>query len=1080
MAKRLTYVFAVLWNISRLASGVDLFVSQFNGNDTVSCGNVLTPCASLEYSLKHIAKSNDIIRLDAGTRKGKPFTYAFNRTMPYINKNLTITNYDETLPRPIVVWKETVQRDQYMLHVGSKITFQISNINFINMPLIALEQSVNLILLIRKCGFIGSNKAVIRNFIKMACNVNINISQCSFYGTNIISFSSNCTGKVSFQHCVIEGVPTMDRMMTLSIVSVHLTIGHCYFFNTSGYPVFMSILQQSEEGFNRLTIKHTVFKNMLAGRLKASLVARQLHEVLIDNCSFSGFLKSAVSIETTSYFLVKNTIFKQNKGVQGGALYIQQSSGVIDHCLFEKNFANVGGAIYNRGLRSSVYVRNSKFISNTANGIGGNVYFSQENKKDFPSTMSLINVNVIGDAVSNINYGYFMYSVARISLTNVTVTLKSSLSKADVIDGLLCTEACLENFSNFNNLQLTCAKNYIATYLPAKVSKNSSLSSLRCYKCPRGTYSFILQTIKANILPDRSVYNVTKNYMECKECPTGGICESGIISKGNFWGFKTHINEIVFLSCPSEYCCSYKTNKCLSYNTCNANREGILCSSCKRGYRLNYFNEHCVKASNCKKGLFWTFFALYGIFYAVMFLYYKDLIILILKAFKKTKTKIMSRRTVTSLNEPADDEDSSDDVIIPNEESDTEREWLEECVTRPTVTPDTDAVTENSLKTLISGIKTILFFFYQMEILISIEHHLNNTGYGYLSKLKTILSSLTNLQYISIGISLCPSEGLTTIGKELTQLALIFVAMCVLFLPVIFKCTFKFLRKRKQQDGEKFRETLPFSARARITFIHLLLLSYTSLSAFCFKMTNCVEINKKHHLHIQGDVSCYTWWHYSMITFISIWIVPFPVSTYLSSQLLQSNQISLIKFYVIFLFPPTALINYVLTKYCSKKREFSPGMVNSIEKDSIIALFTGSYRTEKETGTGINWEVTILFRRFVLTALCVYIINPVSRMLILLPILLMFILHHLYILPFCTPLLNRMETVSLSLLLYLGVADLFWAINYMNDLTKMPAHQVISVALSWTEDIILTFPLLLLLFGLAYVSFKKIAIFLLR
>lgn len=217
-----------------------------------------------------------------------------------------------------------------------------------------------------------------------------------------------------------------------------------------------------------------------------------------------------------------------------------------------------------------------------------------------------------------------------------------------------------------------------------------------------------------------------------------------------------------------------------------------------------------------------------------------------------------------------------------------------------------------------------------------------------------------------------------------------------------------------------------------------------------------------------------------MITFISIWIVPFPVSTYLSSQLLQSNQISLIKFYVIFLFPPTALINYVLTKYCSKKREFSPGMVNSIEKDSIIALFTGSYRTEKETGTGINWEVTILFRRFVLTALCVYIINPVSRMLILLPILLMFILHHLYILPFCTPLLNRMETVSLSLLLYLGVADLFWAINYMNDLTKMPAHQVISVALSWTEDIILTFPLLLLLFGLAYVSFKKIANFLLR
>ncbi|XP_057309401.1 uncharacterized protein LOC130647532 [Hydractinia symbiolongicarpus] len=600
--------------------------------------------------------------------------------------------------------------------------------------------------------------------------------------------------------------------------------------------------------------------------------------------------------------------------------------------------------------------------------------------------MSLIDVNVIGDAVSNINYGYFMYAVAKISLINVTITLKASLSKADVIDGLLCTEDCLEKFSSFNNLQLTCAENYIATYLPAKVSKDSSLSSLRCYKCPRGTYSFILQIIKANILPDCSVYNVTKNYMECKECPTGGICESIIISKGNFWGYRTHNNEIKFLACPSEYCCSYKTNKCLSYNTCNANREGILCSSCKRGYRLNYFNEHCVEASNCKKGLFWTFFTLYGIFYAVMFLYYKDLIILVLKTLKKTKTKIMSRRTVTSLNEPlliVDDEDSSDGLINPKEESNAEREWLEECVTRPSVTPDTDAITENSLKTHISGIKTILFFFYQMEILISIEDHLNNTGRGYLTKLKTTLSSLINLQYISIGVSsLCPSEGLTTIGKELTQLALIIVAMCVLFLPVIFKCTFKFLRKGRQQNSKTFKEKLPFSARARITFIHLLLLSYTRLSAFCFKMTNCVDINGKHHLYIQGDVRCYTWWHYSMITFIGIWIVPFPVTTYLSCQLLQSNQISLIKFYVLFLLPPIALINYVLTRYWLKNKEFSFGMANCVERNSIIALFTGSYRKEKETGNGINWEVTILFRRFVVTALCVYIINPVSRMLI--------------------------------------------------------------------------------------------------
>lgn len=144
------------------------------------------------------------------------------------------------------------------------------------------------------------------------------------------------------------------------------------------------------------------------------------------------------------------------------------------------------------------------------------------------------------------------------------------------------------------------------------------------------------------------------------------------------------------------------------------------------------------------------------------------------------------------------------------------------------------------------------------------------------------------------------------------------------------------------------------------------------------------------------------------------------------------------------------------------------------EKDAIIELFTKPYRKNTSTDGSINWEVVVLMRRLILSIICMCIHNPVFKMILTFPTLLLFQLHHWYTRPFHTNLLNRLETASLSTLIVFNIFDLIWAQDYLYDLSNLPGFELMNNVFIWIRDIILILPPLAILVILLIAAVRKL------
>ena len=88
--------------------------------------------------------------------------------------------------------------------------------------------------------------------------------------------------------------------------------------------------------------------------------------------------------------------------------------------------------------------------------------------------------------------------------------------------------------------------------------------------------------------------------IKCNPCPNGGDCSGEIKAKANFWGYKSgnqDADTIKFSPCPRDYCC--QGENCLTFNSCNENREGILCGQCREGYAQGQSTAKCIKIQKC-------------------------------------------------------------------------------------------------------------------------------------------------------------------------------------------------------------------------------------------------------------------------------------------------------------------------------------------------------------------------------------------------------------------------------------------------------------------------------------------------
>ena len=109
-------------------------------------------------------------------------------------------------------------------------------------------------------------------------------------------------------------------------------------------------------------------------------------------------------------------------------------------------------------------------------------------------------------------------------------------------------------------------------------------------------------------------------------------------------------------------------------------------------------------------------------------------------------------------------------------------------------------------------------------------------------------------------------------------------------------------------------------------------------------------------------------------------------------------------------------------------------MPNREYKD-VLQIIEGPFRklnvyTHQDKAYRLPWETVLIGRRLVLIVIKTFVINTFHRLCLMQFFMNLFIVHHIYARPFSNNSLNKIETISLSMLSIICFLNLIPAYNY--------------------------------------------------
>lgn len=810
-----------------------------------------------------------------------------------------------------------------------------------------------------------------------------------------------------------------------------------------------------------------------------------------------------------------STYFNNSAKLFGGSVYLDGRMTTITESVFANNSAELsGGAVYvERGITA---ISNTTFVFNSANSSGGSIF-----QAGLSTSLQLKNNHFVSTGKNAGVIGTTIHSQNKAILKNINISMK--LSKHDPLDGL---QGVLLPKSIISNLTFSCSSNYRVRYNTVHRSgagAGFAFLHAACIACSKGQYTLLGSSIKF-----LSSNETVENQAKCQRCPSGGICTKFVVSRDNFWGYvvnnPTTYNgttlqhqHIAFIPCPEKYCCSAKTKNCTSYNTCNYNREGEICGKCKQSFTLNYFNGECVKQnSDCKITQFWLLLGLFVICQSLFHMYFKWL-------FGKIKDLFTKLREMLKKRSPPSFFSQSSATL---QEEATSHPASSQDLTSLTSTASTSALSQGtdekdtSSSVYISGVKKILFFFYQTVVLLHVSTPSAKRNWLY-PRMRETVALAFNFEFM---VDLCPSLKLSVIVREAIQASPVFLSIFALVVVLHIHSRVMDSSKKSSCNQAPVVETkgISFQLRLKLAIVELLLVGYVVITTFSLAMVNCVALNDHHHLYISGETVCYNWWQYVIVAFVITWIGPFGMAVGLGTMLLREKHVQPTTFYYSLGFPSIALL-YFLTKFIvfrwrrrkaiptdfssqidSNASETFPLRENQFDRqDDENGSQTGSLTLVEEleeedtadtvplTSAGsteaakidadvqgidnerkeileifqlpykqetANMETVIIYTRLALTSITTLTINPVPRLLLTFPTLLAFLIYHDLYTPFTNKLLNHLQRASIISILLLNLINLAWAYDYMNDISSMPGWTLISHILSIVQGIIVLLP----------------------
>ena len=873
-------------------------------------------------------------------------------------------------------------------------------------------------------------------------NVSFTIDTVNVVIIEVLSFSTLSRGQLSIrgsvigdfkiQNCVFNESGTTMLLFIYVWLSDSVILQNCKFEEIT-VPLF-------ELGtLGNLEISNCEFQHCR----DQALVISQIWNATMKYTSFVNSKTTSLSITEVDHLFIKNTTFLNNNSPLslGGAIKCEESNITIEKSTFKGNTAFQGGAM-NIGSQCQVIVKDSKFLQNDARS-GGTFYIGAGG--------SLNVINTIIESPFNTNISTFASVIENsgknISFINSEVII---FEKSQTIG--IFTTGVNETF----NFKFSCSAGH-----KANVLGNNIL--WKCDRCLNGEYSFDKNTL--TMVNESHI--IEKDTISCKKCPYGGICEKAkITSQQNFWGF-VHNSEAVFVQCPADYCCgaNYKQTACRDISTCNKNRKGVICGECEKDFYVNFFTNDCIPNHQCNQIFeFWFSFHIIGIVVFLIAIYLFD----IGKYLKDKLTFCKKTSRTESIEHLIVDEDTSSGDSLCDSLS---------------TSGNSKMITKMKYLTAsnITGVFKISVNFYQMDLLITVQ---NQNKHNNLSFLRQFLPTLLNLKitFTNFSSSFCPMENLDAVKKLFIKDALfILYLISIAIVGIIISKAIKLIKSYKQ-TGSSIESDLnrapddqtTFGVRCKMFILRVLMVGYTNIATFSLALISCVSIKEQSRLLLNGEIQCYQWFQYIVVIFLIIWVIPFSINIFASSRLLQLQSINVNTFFLCLLFPPVTIHHYL--RYLGFFGQHHGEYVEiDKEYEAILDIIQDPFRSNKQQRI-ILWDGVILFRRFVIALLATFIYNPIIRLCMVSPIMLLFYHHHNITLPYKSYSFNSLESICFLILSFLACINLYWAFFDVYGLTYGKPVAVIGDVFVVMESILKILPFVLMFLFACYYLLSKLIV----
>ena len=765
------------------------------------------------------------------------------------------------------------------------------------------------------------------------------------------------------------------------------------------------------QGQGLVTCKHCIFDSNFASWYVLQL---GLHNslIFIMNTTFVDNLRQAMyaQVAGVSMLSITDSVFIRNKNFvgSGGALTIgtyknqpnNRFNARITRVLFQENWGQVGGVLSAADV--NVVFTNCTFLNNLAIFQGGLIVSIVSGSVN----LSLFN-SVFRQTIPKVEPPGTKTLVATsfLRLMNQLIIVNTTFDQQTTLDDPLIFVPSAKNVSIDNASVSYCPLGHDIerTSYEYHGGYNRLISGfiLSCKACDYNFYSLQRGSARGETI---------ENGVQCLPCPRGADCVPTISSKTNYWGYYVSLNppKLAFTICPFGYCKSPPT-KSTEYNACQGKRTGVMCGMCSQGYTEALWSTYCTPVKDCNDYWFWILFLVLVFSMAIIFVFKPPFVTFCLKQifwFRKSCPTPTVCTCFANTNEQSPQGELNQD------------------------------------KKEFNQLEDIIFYFYQIAQLLLFSTSL--AGFFYAKILTPVLGFFNFQPILRNGDSLCPISGLTPEKKLVFKVAPVFGTMAAIFL--IYGLNYLICHIKSY--------TRPAIAPYFQASIKTVFLGYVTMATVSISLIRCVFVADESRWFYDGNITCYQWWQYASITFISIFVIPFIFVLAVISFKLHNDEITVREFLLAIIFPLPFLMLWLLRFACSST------VANVEETHNVNALkeiFLAPYRQPDDASKrgAIYWQSVLIARRFILVLIFCFVTEPSIRLFCMTIVCVVVLCCHLKVKPFQNSLANNCESLSLLCLIIVSLMNQMKSMFFYFELDVYSSLGTALKVVNWVEIIIL-------------------------